>query len=65
MGSFNRRFIITEAENILEQCNINNTLENKTKTIKLKILNKRLKRKITFLRICNFILISLLIISII
>lgn len=47
MGSFNKKYIIREAEYIIEECRKKINKDNKQNNIiKLKIINKKLKRKI-------------------
>ena len=55
MGNINKKYIIREAENILEECRKKGRNYNveKNKIIKLKIYNKRLKRKLLIWRICS------------
>ena len=67
MGNFNRKYIIREAESILEECNKKFSIEknDKNKIINLKIQNKRQKRKIVFWRIVSGILLVLFVIAII
>lgn len=67
MGNFNRKYIIREAESILEECNKKFLIEknDKNKIINLKIQNKRQKRKIVFWRIITGILAVSFVITII
>lgn len=67
MGSFNKKYIIREAECILEECNkkINNRDNSKNKIMSLTVKNKRLKRKNLFWKVCTAISCTLLIISVI
>ena len=52
MGNFNKKYIVREAEYILEECRKKSYSDNKQNSIiKLKIINKRLKRKILFLKV--------------
>ncbi len=62
MGNFEKKYIIREAENILEECN-KKVFKNNEKNIiiKLKVINKRLKRRIAFWKACTVIMIILLI----
>ena len=67
MGNFNRKYIIREAESILEECNkkFSSEKNDKNKILNLKIQNKRQKRKIVFWRIVTGVLTVSLIIAII
>lgn len=58
MGNFNKKYIIKEAESILQECNRKICLTNsdKNKMMILKIKNKKQKRKIVFWQICSAIL---------
>ncbi|MBR3134205.1 MAG: hypothetical protein IKG56_01940 [Clostridia bacterium] len=62
MGNYDKKYIIREAEIILEECN-KKVLKNndKNRIIKLKVINKRLKRRIIFWKVCSAILIVLFI----
>lgn len=65
MGNFNKRYIIREAESILEECNRKiHDYNDKTKIINLKIKNKRLKRKNLFWKLCTAISFALFIVAI-
>ena len=51
MGSFNKKYIVREAEYILEECRKKTYGDNKQNSIiKLKLINKRLKRKVLLLK---------------
>lgn len=65
MGNFNKKFIVIEAENILNQCN-KEIDKSKDKIIlsELKKTNKILKKKNTFWKISTSIL-AILILAII
>lgn len=64
MGNINKKYIIREAENILEECRKKSTYDNsdKNKIIKLKVHNNRLKRKNLLLKICLFSLTLMLLV---
>lgn len=65
MGSFNKRFVIREAENILEECNRKNN-KKQIKTInELTTKNKKLKRMNIFWKICTSVVTILFIMMII
>ena len=63
MGNFNKKYIIREAENILQQCDSLYSVNkvNKNQVMKLKVLNKKLKRRLLLSRI---IIVGLIISSI-
>lgn len=57
MGNFNKKFIVVEAENILNQCNEELTKSKQQIMIsELKKTNKKLKKKNTFWKVSTSIL---------
>lgn len=57
MGNFNKKFIVVEAENILNQCNEELTKSKQHIMIsELKKTNKKLKKKNTFWKVSTSIL---------
>ena len=64
MGSFDKKYIIREAENILQQCNKKyiNKASEKNKIINLKVINKKQKRKTMFWKFCSFTLATIVVI---
>ena len=65
MGSFNKRFIIREAEEILAECNRKISNKDEIKIKELKNKNKKLKRKNVFWKICFSIVMFLFVMMIV
>lgn len=65
MGGFNKRFVIREAESILEECNRKNNRKQIRDINELKNKNKKLKRMNIFWKICTCLVTILLIMMII
>ena len=67
MNNYEKKFVVRQAECILQQCNENSEdkEEKKISSIALKIENKRLKRKNIFWKISTIISVTGLIISLI
>ena len=67
MGSFNKKYIIREAETILEECN-NKLLEKRTDNnlvTNLQVRNKKLKRSNALLKLTSIFLIIIMIVLLI
>ncbi len=66
MGSFDKKYIVRKAENILEECNENlDSKFEKNKMFELKKECKKLKRKNVFWKVCTAVISILLVMAVV